>query len=153
MDNNNQNPLNPGVQPTPEPVQPIQPARPVQPVQPLQPTQPVQPVQPIQPAPQPIQPAPQPVNPLQSIYPQPGAAQAAASPLQSVYPQPGASQPAVQTMTKTESKNTGKIVGIICGVLGVIAVTAILIKVLSGGNPLVGKWECVAYDTTNKKPT
>ena len=56
-------------------------------------------------------------------------------------------------MTKTESKNTGKIVGIICGVLGVIAVTAILIKVLSGGNPLVGKWECVAYDTTNKKPT
>lgn len=55
--------------------------------------------------------------------------------------QPMYQQPIYQTMPVQQKKNTGLIIGIISGVVALIAIIAVvLVLVLSGGDDLVGTW-------------
>ena len=141
--NQNNNPVNPGqpfpaginnnvvqpVQPQPivEPVQPVQPQPIVEPVQPVQPQPIVEPVQPVQPQPvqpvqsvqQPVQPVqPQPiVEPVQPVQPQPNMYQ---QPLYNAPQQP--MQPQYNNYQQQVPKRNGAIIGIIIGIIAVVAI-------------------------------
>lgn len=106
-----------------QPVEPVQPAQPVQPVEPAQPVQPVEPVQPVQSV-QPVQPV-QPVGQTQNY--------------QTSYGQQFTNQPNTgyagqqftnQPVNGKKPMSTGKILGLVFGIVGGVLLLLIIICVI-----------------------